>query len=317
MKNINNKKLAFLFPGQGCHFIGMGKYFYDNFPQYTMLFEEASEILGFDLKQLCLNGSICELNRTVNMFAAIFTTSVGICNVFKEEYCIMPECFAGHSLGEYSALVCAGVLSFHDSLNIIRNRAYMMENVKNGRMTVVEGLPYQIVVNLCKRINNEGYVVEMACFNSDEQSIISGHNHALEDLEEHLLRAGAKITPLFNSPPAHSSLMNMTQSALKKLILASETRHTELMVISNVDAIPYNGRSSIVDKLSRQLSSPVQWVKTIDYILKMGIEYAIDFAPKAILGMLHRGTEKKLRIYTYSQKQDRDLINTLIRNDDK
>jgi len=304
--------LTFIFPGQGCHFIGMGKHFFDNRAIYTELFEEASDILGYDLKRLCLDGPVSELNKIDNMLCAIFTANVGIYNVFHSEYGIIPTYMAGHSLGEYSALVCAGAMGFGDSLNIIRQRARIMEAVKGGSMTVVENLPYQITEGICQRLCTESHWAGIACYNSENQCVISGHSQALRHIGDFLVKAGAKLTPLLNSPPAHSPLMRMTEDMLRRLLSSIEIRTPAATVISNTDASPYDGRLSIADKLSRQLSNPVQWIKTIDYIIASGVKHAIEFGPQKTLGMFRSDSGKVLKIYAYSQKQDRELIGGLL-----
>lgn len=177
--------LAFLFPGQGSQVVEMGKSFWDDFVLAKRRFEEASDAISFDLKKLCFDGNMNELTLTMNAQPAILTVSVIAFDVYMQEIGVTPNFLAGHSLGEYSALVCAGALSFQDAVRLVRQRGIIMQHAdpeQLGTMAAVSGIRLQALQELCEKISTKEYPVQVACMNTDQQHVISGHRHAVQKI---------------------------------------------------------------------------------------------------------------------------------------
>jgi len=284
--------IAFLFPGQGSQHAGMGKDLADNFVVARQVFEEANDALGFDLASLCYNGPEEDLKLTANTQPAILTTSVAALRVLEAETGLVPAFAAGHSLGEYSALVCAGALAFADAVRIVRQRGTFMQEavpVGTGSMAAILGLDLDALEAVCSDAA-QGQVVSPANYNSDGQVVIAGHTEAVERAIVLAKEKGAKrAMPLPVSAPFHCRLMVPAGERLGDVLADIAVHEMALPVISNVEAAPNQDSSQVRDLLVRQVSAPVRWQETIACMVNLGADRYIEIGPgKVLSGLVKR-----------------------------
>lgn len=284
-------KIAFVFPGQGAQYVGMGKEIVENYNVANEIFEKASNVLGYDMKKMCFEGPEAELKKTENTQPAILTTSIAIYEVLKEK-AIKPDIFAGLSLGEYSALVAAGVFDFEDAVRIVKARGkYMQEEVPLGvgTMAAFIGLKREKVLEVCDKASQFG-IVEPANFNSPIQIVISGEKKAVEKAVEIGKELGAKKAVVLNvSAPFHSSMLKGAGEKLANKLSNITLHNFELPVIANVTADYYTSVSSVKEILIKQVSSPVLWEDSIKKMIHEGVKTFIEVGPgKALTGFIKR-----------------------------
>jgi len=310
-------KIALVFPGQGSEYVGMGRSLYDEYSVAKQTFEEASDVLGFDLKNLCFSGSQLELAKTVNMQLSIFTCSVAAFRVYMQEIGIAPIVSAGHSLGEYSALVCSNSLEFSEGLEILKLRGACVQEIVDkdiGQMTIVNNIDSAIVDLECKKNTCEGNIVTVSCFNSPRQVAISGHIDAVMRVEDILMDMGAIVTPLINSAPYHCKLMKDVCKKLKERLSMYSYKNSNWPVISNISALPYEKSEKFIENLSQQIECPVQWTRTIEYMKNIGVEIAIEIGPKIIISNFIRDISDAINTASFIEKNDMETIFNLIKN---
>lgn len=278
-------KIAVVFPGQGSQKVGMGKTLYETTTVGKELFDRADDLLGFSLSQLCFGGPEADLNRTDNTQPAIYTVSL-IAWTLLAERGIKPEAMAGHSLGEYSAMVAAGVMSFEDGLQTVRRRGLLMaqgEALGAGGMVVVLGLPSEAVAELCRDASDAG-VVEVANYNSPEQTVISGELPALERAMVLAKERGAKRALKLNvSAPFHSSLMAPVAQEMSTVLAEVAMTAPRVPVVANVTADYVQTTEAIRDALVRQVAGSVRWTDSIRRLAADGIEATVEAGPGKVL----------------------------------
>lgn len=284
--------IAFVFPGQGSQYVGMGKDLADNFPVARQAFEEANDTLGFDLASLCYNGPEDDLKLTANTQPAILTTSVATLRVLETETGLDPAFAAGHSLGEYSALVCAGALSFADAVRTVRQRGTFMQEavpVGTGSMAAILGLDPELLDVVCRGAA-EGQVVSPANYNSAGQVVIAGHAEAVARAVELAKEKGAKRAMLLPvSAPFHCSLMATVAERLVDVLTGITLNKMALPVVTNVEALPNQDVSRVRDLLVRQVCAPVRWQETIACMVNLGAARYIEIGPgKVLSGLVKR-----------------------------
>lgn len=309
------EKIAFLFPGQGAQFVGMGKSLFSEFAVARNTFEEANDVLGYDLQKICFEGSISELNKIENMLTAIMVVSIATFRVYMYQYGLPPALIAGHSLGEYSALACSGAIDFGDCLKIVYKRSLLAKKIAEmgvGGMTVVNGVNRDIVELQCRKMSNGKQCVEIACYNAPNQIVISGENEIIMSVEDELMRMNANITPIIGCAPFHSSLMHDAAMELKNELDKYTFYKFKWPVISNVTAIPYVGPEEISKNLVQQLTRTVQWRQTLNYIQEQGVSTAIEMGPQAVLTNLVTMNGMKYKALTFGQKNDRAKLESLL-----
>lgn len=278
-------KRAFLFPGQGAQIVGMGKDVYEKYEEARKVFDEASNISGIDIKKLCFEGPEDELNKTENTQIAIMVTSLAILEVLKSKK-IDAKIACGLSLGEYTALVYAGIISFEDGIKLIKKRGYYMGNLipdSEYEMAAVIGLDVLKIEEICNELKNQGKFVVPANYNCSSQTVVSGEKKAVEETIEKLKSAGAKrVIPLKTSGPFHT----------EKLIEASKTFEKELenvnfnldeekvKVIKNIDGTYYNKNDNIKEILVKHIISPVRFDKAIKLMSDENIDEYIEIGPR-------------------------------------
>lgn len=284
--------LTFVFPGQGSQYPGMGKEIAENFPAARRVFEEANDALSFDLARLCFDGSEQELKLTANTQPAILTTSIAMLRVLQQETGLSPDFAAGHSLGEYSALVAAGALSFADAVKTVRQRGTFMQEavaVGVGAMAAVIGMERGALEQLCADVA-EGEVVAPANYNSPEQIVIAGHATAVGRVVALAKDRGARrALPLPVSAPFHCALMEPAAHRLEQVLASVEVSPLAVPVVSNVEAVPCTDPHRVRDLLVQQVCAPVRWVESIAYCQGAGVEHYLEIGPgKVLIGLIKR-----------------------------
>jgi [acyl-carrier-protein] S-malonyltransferase len=286
---------AFIFPGQGSQYVGMGKELTENFKVARETFEEADEALGFNLSGLCFNGPEEDLKLTFNTQPAILTTSIASLRVLSSETGIDPVVLAGHSLGEYSSLTAAQAIAFPDAVRTVRLRGtFMQEAVPpgEGAMAAILGLEAPEVEELCVQAA-QGEVVAPANFNSPWQIVISGHAQAVARAVELALERGAKkAVMLAVSAPFHCSLMKPAAERLHDALQDIPVCDIGIPVISNADAEAYPSKEEIKNILVKQVDHPVRWEESMRELVKRGIKTVIEIGPgKVLTGLMRRITK--------------------------
>lgn len=293
-------KIAFVFPGQGSQVVGMGKDLFEQFEPAANLFKVADQKLNVDLSQLIFEGPKEELTLTHNTQPALLTTSMAIYEHFKQFH-IEPDYVAGHSLGEYSALVAAGVLSFEDGVYAVRKRGeYMQEAVPagEGAMAAVLGLDRELLTAVTREVTDAGDSVQLANLNCPGQIVISGTTKGVELAGEKAKEAGAKrAIPLEVSGPFHSALMEPAAKKFATVLDGLEIADAKIPVIANVTATPIQQKEEIKTKLVEQLYSSVLWEDSVRKMLDLGVDTFIEIGPGKVLSGLIKKIDRKVKVY--------------------
>jgi len=286
------KKAAFVFPGQGSQYVGMGKDFFERSPAARQVFEEANDALGYDIAKLCFQGPEEDLKLTANTQPAILAASVAALRVMQAEREILPVAAAGHSLGEYGALVAAGGLRFADAVRLVHLRGKFMQEavpVGEGAMAAIMGMSAAEVESLCREAAR-GEVLSPANFNSPGQIAIAGHATAVQRALGVLSKqAGKKAVLLPVSAPFHSPLMKTAGERLKAELDKAEVGDLHFPVLSNAEADFYPGRERIRELLVKQVDHPVRWEECMQRLLATGADLVLEVGPgKVLTGLMRR-----------------------------
>ena len=293
------KKVGFVFPGQGSQYVGMGKDFSDRFPAAREVFEEANEALGYDLAALCFQGPEEDLKLTANTQPAILTASVATLRVMQVDRELIPVATAGHSLGEYGALVASGGLRFADAVRLVHLRGKFMQEavpVSGGAMAAIIGMSGPEVEALCQEAA-QGEVLSPANYNSPGQIAIAGHrtavNRAVAIVSQ---QAGKKAVLLPVSAPFHCALMKPAAERLKEELAKVEMGDLHIPVLSNAEADFYPGKSKICELLVKQVDHPVRWEECMQKLIHTGANLVLEVGPGKVLTGLMRRISKDLKV---------------------
>lgn len=288
-------KTAFMFPGQGSQNKGMLSDLAEKYSSLLNTFQEASDVLGYDLWDLCLQGDEARLNRTEVTQPAILTASIALWRLWSELGAARPQYLAGHSLGEYSALVAAGSLEFRAAVALVQERGRLMQGAVAegvGKMAAVIGLDDELVVAACEEAS-AGQVVEAVNFNSPGQVVIAGHAEAVERAAAACKEKGARrVLPLPVSVPSHCALMKPAAEKLAVTLQEIEVRAPAIPVLQNVTAQLVTDPAQIRENLVKQLYSPVLWTQTLKSMAELGVERVVECGPgKVLVGLAKRTLE--------------------------
>ena len=292
-------KSAFLFPGQGSQYAGMGKELAENFPIARQAFEEADDALGFKLSTLCFNGPDDDLKLTYNTQPAILTTSIAALRVVQQETGLKADFLAGHSLGEYSALVCGGALSLADAARTVRSRGTFMQEavpVGVGAMAAMMSIEADELAAICAEAA-QGEVVAPANFNSPGQIVIAGHASAVNRAIELAKAKGyrkAMLLPV--SAPFHCALMQPAADRLKTVLDAVQVNALALPVISNVEATANQDGGRVRELLVRQVCAPVRWEQSVQTMIGLGVTKYVEIGPGKVLTGLVKRINKEMTL---------------------
>ena len=304
-----------LFPGQGSQMVGMGNEFYNNFDIVKKIFHQADEKLKFSLSKIILEGPEDQLQLTENTQPAILTVSYSIFTVLKEEFNFNSnfKFYAGHSLGEYSALVCSGALNFEDALYLLNERGKSMQTavpLGEGKMIAILGSNISEINSLINSLEKRDSICEVANDNADGQVIVSGDKECIEKLQIILKEKKIKTIPLKVSAPFHCSLMKPAADNMEKKIHDTKFIAPEVEIISNVTATAEQDPEKIKDLLVKQINSTVRWRESLIYMSKNGVNNFVEIGPgKALIGMVKR-TLKDVNSFSINSITDiKNLIN--------
>lgn len=293
--------LAFVFPGQGSQFVGMGKDCYEEFPLAREVFDRANDALGENLAELCFSGPPELLKRTDNAQPAILTVSLAMHRVLTTETGMRPVALAGHSLGEYTALVVGGALDLESAVRLVRVRGKLMEESAPsgvGGMGAILGLDREVVEALCREAAGEDEVLVPANFNCPGQVVVSGHLSAVQRAVGLAGERGAKRSlTLEVSGPFHSPLMNKVEAGLREALGKASFLDLSVPVVANYHAEFYRSAREIPELLARQVCHPVLWEDSIRTLLSSGIDQAVEIGPGRVLSGLVRKTTPEVKVH--------------------
>jgi len=310
------KKFAMVFPGQGSQTVGMLAELAGGYPIVQETFKQASEVLGYDLWQLVQEGPAEELNKTWQTQPALLTASVAVYRVWQQKYpALKPEVMAGHSLGEYSALVCAGVLDFQDAVKLVELRGKLMQQAVpegTGAMYAIIGLDNDAIINACKQAE-QGEVVSAVNFNSPGQVVIAGAKAAVERAAALCKEAGAKrALPLAVSVPSHCALMKPAADQLSVSLESITLKAPVVAVLNNVDVKAETDAVAIRNALVRQLYSPVRWTETVEKMAQNGVEVLVEVGPGKVLNGLTKRIVDSLQAVSVNDVKSLDSVEEVL-----
>ena len=297
--------VAFVFPGQGAQAVGMGRALAGAFPEARAAFEEADAALGEPLSRLCFEGPESELARTANTQPAVLATDIAAFRAVRSRTGIEPSMLAGHSLGEYAALVAGGALDFAAAVKLTRLRGREMQGAVPegvGAMAAILGLDATTVEAVCEEAA-QGRVVSPANFNAPGQVVIAGHADAVARATDLVRLRKGKAIPLKVSAPFHCSLMEPAAERVKEALTTVELRAPSVPVVSNVDASPNLEPARIKDLLVRQVSSPVRWEESVRRMVASGVRKFVELGPGTVLAGLVRRIDRSMEVVSISDPE--------------
>ena len=298
---------AIVFPGQGTQHTGMGSSLFEEFASVRDVFDQASTVLGIDMRRLCFEAPQETLDLTINTQIAVLTLNIAIYGIFKEKTAIKPIVIAGHSLGEYSALYAAGAIDFADVFRLVQARArYHQEALAPGAsaMAAIIGLDDDAVESICTEVNNAEMQVSIAIYNAPQQVVISGHAGAVEKVMQTAKQKGAlKVVRLPISAPCHCSLLKDAAALFAENLAKVDFRDFNTPVIPNCDPNIFYTRENARGLLLRQIVYPVQWRQTVEKMAALGVEQIIELGPKRTLFGLIKRINKGMQLFSVEDAQ--------------
>jgi len=300
---------TYQFPGQGSQFVGMGRDLYETFPSARAVFDQADTVLGIPLSQMCFEGPEEALNDTFNTQPAIFATSIAMLRVLEERGLESPAYVAGHSMGEFSALAAAGVLSLEDGLKIVRERGRLMKQADEqspGGMAAIIALDRETVESICAAVREQSKeYVGIANDNCPGQLVISGTTTALEQAMALTKEQGAKVVKrLAVSIAAHSPMMTNAADQFRRTLDEAQFNKPSVPIVANATARPLTDVGEIRDALGRQLTSPVHWTDSVRWMIGQGVTHFVEIGPKSVLTGLVKRIDRKVERVTTAEALD-------------
>ncbi len=296
-------KLAFIFPGQGAQVVGMGKDLYEHYPAAKKVFDTADEVLGKKVTKMCFEGPEDDLKQTINTQPAIVTMSIAALEAFKSKLNLTPHFTAGHSLGEYCAMFCSGVMNLKTTLLAIQKRATLMNKVNKGMMAAVLNAPEGSIEKALKEASKEGYV-DVANYNSPVQVVLTGDEKAVNKAGEILTQAGARrFVPLAVSGAFHSKYLNEASKEFGEFAKELDLSSASVPVVTNVDASATISAEDFRNKMPRQICSSVHWTQTIENMVKNGVDTFVEFGPGKVLAGLNKKINPEVKTYNVYDKE--------------
>ncbi|MBP1156049.1 MULTISPECIES: ACP S-malonyltransferase [unclassified Paenibacillus] len=295
-------KIAFVFPGQGAQAVGMGKDIYEAEAASRSIFEAADKALGLRLTNIIFEGPENELKLTYNTQPALLATSIAYLELFRSRHGLQPDYAAGHSLGEYSALVAAGVLHFEDAVRTVRSRGEFMDAAVpagQGAMAAVLGAEREALQALCAEVSRGGAVAELANLNCPGQIVVSGSKEGVQAIVERGKEAGAKrVIPLEVSGPFHSSLMKPASERLSSVLTGVEMNRASIPVVANVTAKPVQEPGEIRQLLVDQVHSSVLWEDSVTWLIEQGVDTFVEIGSGTVLAGLIKKIDRNVKVYS-------------------
>ncbi len=310
-------KVAYVFPGQGSQYVGMAYDFYREFHQSADVFHTAEQALRMslpDLVEVVLKGPEEKLNRTVYTQPGILVASYAIYRVMEDMGFPKPEYVAGHSLGEYTALLVAGGIEPFEAVRLTYLRGkYMQSAVPEGKgaMSAILKIPPEEVEKICEEARDYG-VVEPANYNSPQQTVISGERQAVEKAGEIAKERGARVIPLKVSVPSHCSLMKDAADAFKLKLAQTPIKNIEIPIVQNYTAREHTMAHEIRENLYRQMFSPVRWYQSVEYMVAKGVDTFIEVGPKNVLSRLIQQTVPSVRVFNVEKVEDLEKVRSAL-----
>ena len=302
------KKIAFIFPGQGSQFSGMGKDLYENYVGAKKMFDKFDTVLGRSISNLCFEGSDDDLKQTINSQPAILAVSLAAYKALVKETGIVPDFVAGHSLGEYSALYAAGVIGTDELIKLVQKRAELMSDAPDGCMAAILGLDEISINKVVEEASSEG-IVCTANYNTPEQTVISGEAKAVERASELAKIAGAKrVIPLAVSGAFHSLLMKPLSENFRKYINDTNINDAVIPVVTNVDATSTIDKAELSSKMIKQMYKSVYWTQSINYMIEAGVDTFIEIGPGKVLSGMMRKISREVTVYNVQDKASLEKV---------
>ncbi|MCD6336749.1 MAG: ACP S-malonyltransferase [Candidatus Marinimicrobia bacterium] len=296
---VNKQKTAFIFPGQGSQFVGMGKDIYQEYPTAKAIYDKADEVLDFSISSLSFEGPEDQLKLTENTQPAILTTSIALLKILQEKINIKPAYVAGHSLGEYSALVCARAISFEDAVLSVNKRGQFMQSavpVGMGAMAAIIKTTEKVVQELCDTVNREGHIVVNANINCPGQYVISGHTEAVKEVMMLAKEKRAIGIPLAVSAPFHSPLMQKAADALETWLNGITFNDLNIPLINNADVEILTSGEDAKTSLIRQMQSSVKWEASMRKLINKGVNTFVEIGPGKVLSGMMRRVDREVKV---------------------